>query len=168
MCSLPFFASARIARPFSSVCRILMTPANGGQRGGARRCARGSVIEVTQSQDGERATIATVTRGAILRFRRDSLAWEARPALQHERLEFDPKMIVFATYATFWAEPRKRAMPEAAARAAAGVAVAAARGPRRRRARASGPVPGSTRRAGDDDRRVCCGAHALSIRPALR
>jgi len=54
MCSaLPFFDSARSARTFPSrACRILMTPASGGQRGGARRCARASVLEVTQSRSG--------------------------------------------------------------------------------------------------------------------
>jgi len=39
--STAFFASARSARPLSSACRILMTPASGGHRGSAG----GAVLE---------------------------------------------------------------------------------------------------------------------------
>jgi len=99
ICSLQFFASVRSACTLSSACRILTTPASGGQRGGARRYAHASVLEVTQSRsgpwDGERAAIATVTRGAALRFRRQPgrRGGPGRPAHERSGSNLPPKCV---------------------------------------------------------------------------
>jgi len=96
LCSLPFLASARSARPFSSACRILMTAASGGQRGVSRRsrkCLRSDPIPFWPHG-------ARMAKGPRLRRFREGppyvsggTAWPGRPAphTQHERLKMYPQ-----------------------------------------------------------------------------
>jgi len=87
MWSLQLLASARSARTFSSACRILMTPASGGQRGGARRCARASVL-VRMTQCPNPVLAPRMAKGPRLRRLREGppssggtvLALEAPPS----------------------------------------------------------------------------------------